>query len=201
MAATVVGSGAYRKAKIVGNNVKKTALHARKKNYFGFRVSYPMRPYVLLKFGIRDFNVVDFQNFKRFFGNPPADLKESFAKVLGIERRHGVVVLKQELIRDFDGNPSKNLEQAGKISDPKFWKRFREIVNFLAEKNIPFLDLAKKNILVKRKSQNTAVPVLFDYKRMDAKYYPFQPWLLTKNGRKNRLLRRAKKLEKEFRAD
>ena len=119
--------------------------------------------------------------------------------VVGIRKKNGDFVLRQKLVKDSNGAPSKTLAQTGKISNSGFWDKFHEIVDFLIRHDIPLFDIGSANILVRRVSKTKLSPFLFDYKEMGAKYYPFQPWLLLRAGRRAKILRRAERIERKFR--
>lgn len=195
---STIGRGHYRTVSMDKGVVEKTLHTRRERKYLGVKIKWPMKLYTRFKFLVKDLNVEDWNNFRRFFKNCPEQLKESFAPVLGIGRGGGSFTLKQMPILDFDGGLSRNLKQVGKISNPEFWERFHKIVDFLTTRNIPLLDIHPTNILVRRLSKTEAIPVLFDYKRMGAKHYPFQPLLLTKAGRRNRILKKARGIESRF---
>lgn len=179
--------------------VEKTLHSHKERRYLGVKIKWPMRLYTRFKFLVNDLNVEDWNNFRKFFKNCPEQLRESFAPVLDVKPRGSNFILRQMPVLDFDGKPSKNLKQFGKVSNPEFWGRFHSIVDFLIKRNIPLLDIHPTNILVRRLSKTEAIPVLFDYKRMGAKHYSFQPLLLTKAGRRNRILKNARRIESMFR--
>jgi hypothetical protein len=193
----IVGAGKYRVVTQCGGIAEKRLHPSRNKSYLGVQISYPMRWYTF-KFLTRNMNLDDLRHYQRFFGSVPEHLAPCFARIVGVQKKGREWVLQQELVRDFDGTVSRSLEESGPVLSPFFWKRFDEIMDFLTRNRVPLLDLRSSNVLVKRLGGDKSIPVLFDFKRMSARYYPAQPWIWTKKGQQKRLLRRAAAIRRSF---
>jgi hypothetical protein len=188
---TLIGEGAYRlvSCDTDQNICIKTLKPARKKRYRFFEVSYPTSLYCLLRFGISNFNRYEEEQYRRLMKKVPEHLECHFAKVLSCQGD----TLFQELIRDNSGSVSETLEQAINIP-ANYWMRLHELMDFLISNDIFLFDIRAYNILVYRQSNEMAIPVLFDYKRIGARTYPLQPWLRFKWWARKKMRRRIKTL-------
>jgi len=186
---TKIGEGNYREVYQVSPEVcVKRLKRSRRKNYYFFSIDYPMWLY-LLKFGIVDFNKHEFQQYQRLIGGIPCELSSSFARILGVRKVDSESLSFQELVTDYDGSLSQPLVQYEKVRALSFWERLAQLRAFFMTECLPFFNLRPDNVIVKRVSETEALPILYDYKRMGVRTWPFQPQLLF-NGPTRRKLGR-----------
>lgn len=165
------------------------------KRYGFFSVSFPMRPYTSLKFGIDDLNIAEMQNYERMMEVLPEEVHKYFAGIKKIERQAGHNLSVCELIRDSDGKISKTMKTAGKICCNEFWEIIDHIEILLIAREIPYFGVHDRNILA-RTSGTLMEPVFVDHKRFGQLTFPFQPWLYTGAGIKAKLAREFRRLNK-----
>ena len=161
---------------------------------FGRKV--PNEIYIYMKYGIADFNAVDFDKYTKMKDLIPSELSDSFAKPLGC-CNHSLFgkLFFEELVRDYDSRVSRTLKDSRHV-DNGFWSRLRDIRDFCLDKRVYFFDLHQENVLVKRKSENEAIPVIMDYKRIGRDTYGWQQLLMIDYFAKQKIKRRFDRLFK-----
>lgn len=124
-------------------------------------------------FGIRDVNLYELENYRRYFSKLDNGMDGCFAKIIKVVGNESHV----EIIRDFDGSISRNLKEYGRVDSPLFWSWIFRIRDFALNNRIPMFDPCANNVLVKRLDETSAIPVYIDYKWMGPRVFPSQPWL------------------------
>ncbi|VVB99178.1 Uncharacterised protein [uncultured archaeon] len=198
-AMAAIGEGRFRTARILSDNtVEKAHKTEYVKDYGFFQIEFPVKPYIRVKYGVRDLNLLEAKNYNQFFANAPSALEQCFPKVLGIKGEGTKSTLRMELVIDFDGKKSMPLSAHTKIKDTVFWKKYDELITFLSTNKIPLMDLRAENIMVKRIGETESIPAMVDYKCVTGRMYPFQPstWFL--KGALGKMLRRAERIRKQY---
>jgi len=191
MSSHTMPSSGHRVVNVTPVGIVEKRLRAR-------RESAVRRLYDRLKFG-RDPNATEFRNFIKYFSRVPPEIADSFAKILRFKRKKDGTVLEMEFVQDFDGQRSRTVRETGQISDPHFWERFQQVIDFFVENDIPFFNLSPGNVLVKRTTPKRSIPVFVDYKRMGLRSFPNQLVLLFKWGRRKKIQRKAQRLVQKYR--
>jgi len=189
--------GNYRRVKPAGKIVTKTVRRRTQLKLFGAKIRIPGNIASKARF-LGDPNALELANYKRFLASAPAGVQECLARPLRIRKFRGRTVLAAERAMDFDGKTSKSISKNGKIESRLFWQKFRQLIDFIVEKNIPFNDISPSNILVKRISETESIPVLEDFKRM--RWFSMTPNSWIPSQRNRRLAERAGLIEQKYRA-
>lgn len=137
-------------------------------------------------------NLLDYKNYqlleKIISGS---DFERNFVKIY-YENNYII----SEIVKDFDGSISQNLLKYDGVITENFWKILENLLQFLIRKNIYFFDLNKGNVLVKRVSKDEIIPIFFDYKSYNKKYF-LQLNLLFKSEREKKVWRRFERLKEK----
>lgn len=198
-----VGEGAYRRVFRAGfGRLGKVLKSTRPKNYSLFSIRYPMRWYTRLKFGVRDLNQFEYDNYRRLMDRVPRELERNFAKLVEprTRKKDKQSVLIVEEVKNFDGEPSKNLLEIGPVSNEGFWRNLTQIENFFLQNKIPFFNIRPENIMVKWVNSQECIPVFIDFKRIGARTYLFQPSLRKESGANKKIRKRFARIRQEFKA-
>ena len=195
------GEGRFRTTHVVGSRkdvLAKIPKEKIKKKFSFGTVSFPAAPYTLLKFGTTNINKADWENYQAL----PEIVKQQFTPKTRMER--GVIF--QDIVMDFDGAPSLSMDdhyrQFGKIDNVYFWTKIEELRGiFLNAKQLPFdIFHGGYNIMIKKTSEDTWLPIIIDFKRLGKRSYLFQPQLLLNSEMRKKFLRRFKRFEDKYRA-
>lgn len=186
----MVGEGKWREVfRISPDLCAKRIKKYHPKNYGPFKINFNANLYTLVRSFIKDYNCYELRQYNKIIVNVPAELKNSFADIKGIENdEHGSMLI-EEIINDYDGKVSKTMADAGAVKNDGFWRRMDKLREFLLGNGIYFLDLTPGNIVVKQIDKDSKIPVLFDYKRMGYRAYPLQLNLLLKSERRKKLVK------------
>jgi hypothetical protein len=190
-----IGEGRYREVYFVNRGTCAKVLKPGVTKDYGFtQVTFPMRLYQFIKFGIRDFNRYELENYKMLKSVLPKDVRANFQEIYGVsEDRDGTSSI-CELVRNTDGSVSKSLEAHGAVPDKNFWSEFDNVARLLKDHDIYYFGISASNVLV-REERGIKRPVFVDYKRIGCRTYPFQPWLILPGQRAEKLDRAIEKLE------
>jgi len=190
-----IGEGRYREVYRVGKTAVKLIKPFIRKNYGVFSVDLPTNAYTKIKFGVEDFNLVEYENYRNLIQSVPRELRRNFADIYWTGVLNGRSASVSDLVCDCDGNLSKNLGSFGRVEDDFFWERMEMLEKELLRNPVTLLDIRAENIMVKNDGRNL-VPVFVDYKRCGAQSYTFQPWLISKEQQKKKIARRFRRLRK-----
>jgi len=166
-----IGEGGHRIVYQYGNlaiKVNKPEVVARVRSH---KVVLPSWVYSLYRNGFRDFNSAELYNYRSIQALLPDELSDLFMQVYGLAENNGTTISICELLCDYDSKVSKNLQDNGSVLDPKFWERFNQLEQFFILNRIPFFDLKPRNIVVKRVTESTNIPVISDYDQLG--HYPY----------------------------
>ncbi len=120
----------------------------------------------------------------------PSEQMNVIAPLERIEIIDDASVLVSTLIRDADGGISPSLADYGKIAENNdFWDTLNVAYFCLEEHGFPYFGLNGHNVVVQTTAEGIK-PVIVDLKRMSLQTLPFQPWLLSREQRPQKLLRR-----------
>lgn len=195
-----IGEGMYREVYQEGSLAIKVLKHYIRKDYGLFHLYFPTSLYTMFKFLIKDFNEFECDNYRRMIDQIPTELRDSFAKIIGVVQYEGRSISINELVTNIDGNVSKTLRQYGKVKNSGFWKRLGELEELFISEGIPYLDIHPENILVKELKNGDILPVFVDYKRVATKTYPFQFNLLFRSEIARKIKRKFFRIRREYQA-
>ena len=143
-------------------------------------------------------NLIEWENYQRFFKNVPPAIQNSFMRVRKMKGTAYGPELHVERVLNDDGSPSKTLAHYHSLSNPYFWKRAQQMVDWMAVQKIGFYDWKPENFLVRWVSKEKCVPVLIDYENIGAKKWKSQPWLHIPFFSKKKMQRRMERLKQRF---
>lgn len=194
---TLIGRGKYREVYSQGDVVWKVL-----KNSVPL-VGIPLRPDFYLRFvyGIEDINRYEFDNYSSI--NISSNLTDFFNQVFEPKFHHSRYCNSSpstgisKIVRDSSGSISKPLSQFDQIENEDFWNKLDELESFIIKDDVPLFDISPTNVLVQILGDEMN-PVIFDYKRMGIKSYPFQPSLRFQSGRSEKIKRRFKRLRDNY---
>lgn len=193
-----LAEGGHREVYRVGDEAFKVVKPYKQKRYFGIRLQVPSWVYSLYKSGRMDYNVAEMENYLNIVDRIPSGLHDCFVALLRIQNHEGKKIIVSELVRDFDGTLSKTLSFYGQVNDPIFWQMIGELEKFFLDKDIPYFDIRRDNILVRKRANGELVPVLIDYERATIRAYPFQLNLLVRSERARKIKRRFSRLREKY---
>ncbi len=170
---------------------------------FGRIVHLPMKVRAIKRYGSTDLNAAEWRNYHQYFLEIPKDLRRCFAKLHQVRHGRGRASwIATELVRDYTKEPSDDLpsffRKRGRIRNPIFWQKFRDMISFMNSKGIPFFDMIGPNIVVRRLSAEEWIPVLVDYKSATGWTHWSKPWYFIPSLRRRRLIRQANALITRF---
>lgn len=177
--------------------VSKVAHSHYQKKVGRWRVSVPMKWHALRRYWNRDINLVEMNNYVKYFTRVPLSLHNCFARVLGV-KKNGASTLYMDPVYDYDGTMSLPLNQMGKVSSPSFWKKFDEVFDWMITKRVPFFDFNPENFMVQFTSPSECIPVLVDYKSASYRPYLSRPWVRVPFLARRKMRIRYEKLKREF---
>lgn len=192
-----IGEGRFRRVYRFQDKAVKILKRKVKKDYWLFSVSFPTGTYTYLKYGVRDFNEHEFKVYNLLERRLPDEFRDNFGKVLDLGYSIYGSLLVSELILDSKCQVSQDIKCRGKIKDESFWKRLDQIVEFLSDNRIYFLDINPGNILA-REVNGVLIPVFIDYKRIGPQTFPFKSWLRIKSLAERAFRRKMNRLKEEF---
>ncbi len=182
----------YREIFIDENNedfIIKKLKDNREKKYFWIKIFFSQQIYTLLKFWISDFNKYEIMILERVQKIIPNNVPDS-SELTNIW-------LKQSIIKDYDWKISKNLKNFEFEIPDSFIIEINQLIEILLDSWIEPMDIWN-NIIIQEYSKWAFKPMLFDFKRIGYKTYPFQPWLFfSKKLRKEKVLRRLDRVLKK----
>ncbi len=143
---------------------------------------------------VRNVNAEEFQLYKSL----PGSLKEYLPSYM--EMKDDILIM--ERITDYDGNFSKTVLEYGRIENDNFWEETERIARILTEEKVWMFDIFHhgNNIVVKKISEDTFIPVLIDFKRVGWRAYPLQLNLLFEKEKRKKFRRRFGSFLKRYRA-
>lgn len=132
------------------------------------------------KYGIEDFLDYEWANYQKIMAVCPADLRQHFVDIRGVEiAEDGRKALLMKIVRDDQGAPAPNLVKNTRPLTPEFWsimERIRKEV-FLAN-SIDHFGIVRRNILV----QSPTHPVIIDFQtgreRFRSQFWLRHPWFV-----------------------
>ncbi|MBU1201367.1 MAG: PhoP regulatory network YrbL family protein [Nanoarchaeota archaeon] len=190
-----IGEGTYRDIYQVSPDLcAKKIKSTHKKSYKIFSISYPTNTYTLIKFGIKNFNEYEYQEYLKIKDAIPNELANSFANIEGVVED----ILFQKLVKDLSENISKPLTQKKRIDNSYFWNRINQLKEFFLDEKIYNFNVKPDNILIKELDSETFIPVITDYKRIGPRTYPFQPQLVFSDIAQKKIVRRFDRLILEY---
>ncbi len=194
----LIGRGAIREAYLSEDFVLKVMqpnARINKKMHF-HRVSIPTQEFVRNRYQIEDFNRYEFEQYRRLIQQVPANLLDSFARILGVKEVQGRSTSINELVTDADGSISRTLADNGPISEKEFWDRVDELEQFFLERGILHLGFDERNIVVRRKDE--VLPVIVDYKRMGKNVHPRTIGMLFSYGIRRKIKYKFRKVREKY---
>ncbi len=195
-----IGEGVYRDVyRYTDFAVKKSKPHVVKKALF-VNVPVPMSVYSLLRFGIRDLNEYEYNQYQSIISLTPVRLHRCFARVHNQIKNGKACYSINELVMDHDGQVSKTLFEYGKIEDEQFWKTLDDLENVFLDKKIYYLSIGPHNICVNKQAGGQLVPVLIDYKRIGVRTFWHQLLLYIPYFIRLKARRRFQRMRKRFTA-
>ncbi len=104
---------------------------------------------------------------------------------------------------DYDGTPSRTLQNHGPTNNANFWNHIDSIVDYMIESRRFIFDIfnAGQNIIVQKLSANEFVPVLIDVKKVGRSMYPTQLQLLHPSGQSNKFRKKLEGFQNRFKND
>ncbi len=149
---------------------------------------------------IKNINLYEFQMYQALIPKIPIQYQNYFSSIYGVFDFKGETFSVSELIRDYDGEVSKSLNNyKGGISNDYFWMELDKLKMFLIDNKIEFVDVAANNIIVKKINENLYFPIFIDYKRVGNNiFFPLQLSLYFKKGRVNKMIRRFNRLIRKY---
>ncbi len=173
-----IGQGRFREVYGIGDGLCIKILKPIILKSYGAGVSIPIpgRLYTLLKYRVADINETEYANYQKVMYLVPTELHHYFGHL------HGVIqtaaygsVLAAEMITNSDGSISRDLHHEV-VHEQEFWQGIDAVSQTFRELNIPHFGIGSGNFVVRRNADHGLHPVLIDYKKIGANFFPFQPW-------------------------
>lgn len=163
-----------------------------RKSYFGIDINFNMKRYLRIKFGISDLNRMEFVQISKL----PVKLKPFIPSIIELNGEG----LLMERPKDYDGEYSKSIIEAGEVKNKFFWTCVNEICDVFDENQLWFNDVFYKgnNVMVKKLSKDKYVPIMIDLKEVGKNLSPIQFNLIFKSEQKKKFYRRFKRFENAF---
>jgi hypothetical protein len=176
----------------------KKAEYDRVKRYpLGVTVTYSMKLYTLLKYGVPDVMQYECNQWRRM----PQELHPYLLREVTLSRTsNGDRVLSADKVMDFDGMPSRSLNDMGKIANPSFWKAVEVICDSLERHNLVLLGVfhGGNQLLVQKVSELEWKPIILDLTKIGRRMYPFQPDLWFRFSLKKKFCRQLSRFRNRF---
>ncbi len=179
--------------------IKKIKSHISIKILF-INVHIPTPLFTLFRFGIRDFNEFEYDQFQSVISRIPADLHTCFAKAYRPIKADNTTYSINQLVINDDGMVSKMLREYGKVNDKQFWSTIDRLENLFLVHRIYFFGVGCNNICVRQHADGRVVPVLIDYKRVGIRTFWHQLWLFLPSVKELKLRRRFDRLRKRYKS-
>ncbi len=164
----------------------------------GFTVNFSGRVYRLLAYGTTDIN----RDEANIVDSLPSSIRSFVPETVRLEKQEDTSesLLIMSRTMDFDGQPSRTVQETGPIDNERFWQHVDELVQRMLENELYFCDIFWRgnNILVQRVNETEFRPVLVDVKRRGNSMYPYQLPLRFKTQLKEKFLRRLDSFKREF---
>ena len=161
----------------------------RTKKYFWIEISFNQRIYTLLKFWISDFNEHEIEILNRVKDIIPENIPE-----LSEITPYWLI---QSIIKDYNWDVSKNLKDFDYTKTDSLKREIKSLFKQLINEWIEPMDIWKNNIIIQEYSRWKYKPILFDFKRVGWRTYPFQPWLFfSKKLRQQKVYRKLDRVLK-----
>jgi len=193
-----IEEGAIRETYISGDfvlKVMKPDARISKKLLFR-RVSLLTQEFVRRRYGINDFNRYEFEQYQRLIQQVPANLLDSFSRILGVKQIKGRSTSIQELVTDADDGISRELKKHGLVDDAEFWERMDELEQFFLERGILHLGFDERNVVVRR--NDGVIPVIVDYKRMGKNVRPRTIGMLFSYGIRRKIKYKFREIREKY---
>ncbi len=187
-----IGEGGIREVFRDGDCAVKVIKPFRRKSYGLFSINWPTELYVLLNYGIRDFNKFEFDAYVKLMSDVPDEFVRNFAAIYTARRVSGRNISVQQLVSDVDGAVSPSLARHGAVGDKGFWRELDSLVDLFLGMSIPYFDLHAENFVV-QDSGDGLHPVVIDYKRVGARNI----FRWSGNG-DSKIIRRYAKLRQDY---
>ncbi len=189
-----IGEGGHRSVYAVGDYAVKVLKPSNGHSKFFQKDTFLASLYYSMKFGDGDLNQIEYKNYHQFMNKIPHGFRENFQRILHLELYGDNSVSVCELVKDYDGKPSRSLKELSVIRNGRFWRRMYLLEEMCLDQGIHIMDLRGNNVVAKKDENGDYSPVFVDYKRMGARVYPLQFWLRFGSQVENRLKRRFKSL-------
>lgn len=192
----VLGRGHYR---TVRTNSSFVARKRQRNTQFSgslLHLPFPASWRVFIRMGSGSTNQRELDNYEKYFSRAPHMFRKSFPVVFGIDSKTKELVV--EKVTDYTGKVSRTLQQHGPISDPHFWNRFREIIQWMNARKIYLLDLAPHNIVVRYTRKGECVPAFIDYKSVGIRHNLTHFWRVIPGVLPRLMSARALNLEEQY---
>ena len=196
-----IGEGVYREVYRFGDKAVKVQKPLYTKRYFGIKIfTIPTGQYTRIKFGTPDSNLHEYRNYAFLCSQIPSELKESFAQIHDLVQVDDRSALICELVKNHDGSSARPLDfySLVRADERAFWERWGDLERFLLGHDLLLTDVRPKNVMVRWRSDGSIIPVLVDYKYLGAQCCLFQPDLLLRSGRVNRVKRRFSRIREQY---
>jgi hypothetical protein len=178
--------------------IAKRANERREKRYpFGLTVSYPLKLYATLKYGIPDLMQYEYRQWSAL----PAELRPYVLQHVTLARGpRGETLLCADQVVDWDGTPSRSLSETGPIANRPFWSQIDCFIDVLRTRRLYLCGVLRggSHILVQRTSSDAARPVIIDVMKIGRKLYPFQIQLAWEAALRNKFERGVARFRSRF---
>ncbi len=162
----------------------------KEKRYLWLIVKYNLKIYTLLKYWILDFNKYEYEMVKKIKEIIPNNIPDYYKLTEDW--------LIQTIVKDYNWEVSKNIMKYDWSIWEKFFNELEDLIQKLIENWIEPMDI-KHNVIVQEYKEGKFKPILFDFKIIWWRTYPFQPWLMcSKKARERKVYRRFERLKKQF---
>lgn len=193
-----IGEGTYRNTYFLDQEYCiKLLKNTHHKDYGFFTINYNTKTYVRAKFGIHEFNIFEYDQYHKFIKIVPEELAPLFEPIHSIISYNNNPAIIQRIVKNYDGSTAQPLNVTGKLSSSMFYDRLNQLESFFITQKIKFFNIKPDNILVKKINETDSIPVIYDFKRIGIRTYPFQFQLILNSFAIKKLKRRFARL-KEF---
>lgn len=176
---------------------KKAAASRVKRYPFGVKVTYPMRFYTRLKYGVPDMIRYEMHVAQAMPREVQPYLLQNIR--LGLTS-DGESVLCSDKVFDHDGAMSQTLNTVGRVSNKMFWQHVQDICDGLERHHTYLLGVfhGGNHVLVQKAASDEWKPVLLDLSKSGGTMYPFQINLWGPSSVRNKFYRQLQRFRNRF---
>jgi len=199
---TKIGEGKFREAYAIRDGLCAKVLKSTiVKSYpCGIKIKLPGRLYARAEYFVEDLNRTEMDNYRWLVENIAFEDRKYFGKIHVVidSKRYGTVLI-AERITNADGSTSRDLLHEQTI-ETEFWEGFDRISEIFMRYAIPHFGLGGGNLVVKKDAESV-YPVLIDYKKIGARFFPLQPWIHLPFFAARKVARSMTKIRNEFKPE